>query len=398
MSQESNSRHPAARAESTAPRPRRRRRKRMNPLLYLLLVVAVSAILAGIAWVWAGDILALNKEPRSAIITLPISSFSQREVTQTDEDGKTSTSTVNDADINYVADLLKENGLIEYKPLFKLFCSITGVQKKGKITPGTYELNTDMDYNALINSMSSSSGSRMTISVTIPEGYTVDQIFALLQEKGVATEEILQDVAANYDFKFSFLKDVIPLGDYHRLEGYLFPDTYEFYMGGGRDAAVQVLNKMILRFDEQFPDKLREQAIEMGYTVKDIVIIASLIEKETDGTDQPKIASVIYNRLERPTSETVGLLQIDAAIAYATGRAVTQSDYQGVDSPYNTYLYPGLPPGPISNPGMVALNSALNPESSNYYYYVLNPETKQHEFSRNYDEHQQLVERYSANG
>ena len=100
--------------------------------------------------------------------------------------------------------------------------------------------------------------------------------------------------------------------------------------------------------------------------MKDIFMIASLIEKETDGTDQPKIASVIYNRSERPTSETVGLLQIDAAIAYATGRAVTQSDYQGVDSPYNTYLYPGLPPGPISNPGMVALNSALNPESSNY--------------------------------
>ena len=370
----------------------------MNPVLYLLLVIAASAILAGIAWIWAGDVLALNKEPHSAIITLSSDSFTQREATRTEEDGTTITYTVNDADINYVADLLKENGLIEYKPLFKLFCAFTGVQKKGKITPGTYELNTDMDYNALINSMSSRSGSRMTTSVTIPEGYTLDQIFALLEEKGVSTVDILQDVSANYDFKFSFLKDVIPLGDYHRLEGYLFPDTYEFYMGGGKDAAVQVLNKMILRFDEKFPDSLREKATEMGYTIHQMVTIASLIEKETDGTDQTKIASVIYNRLERPTNETAGYLQIDAAIAYVTGRAVTQADYRDVDSPYNTYLYPGLTPGPIANPGMVALNSALNPESSSYYYYVLNPETKRHEFSRSYDEHQQLVQRYSSNG
>lgn len=400
MPQESNSRQPkqSSPRSGSSPRPRRRRRKRMNPLLYMLLVIAASAVLAGIAWVWAGDVLALNKAEHSANITLPVSVFTQREITETGENGSTYTRTVNDVDINYVADLLKENGLIEYKPLFKLFCTVTGVQKKGKIVPGTYELNTDMDYNALINSMGSSSGSRMTVSVTIPEGYTIDQIFSLLQEKGVSTLELLQNVAANHDFKYSFLKGVLPLGDYHRLEGYLFPDTYEFYMGGGENAAIQVLNKMILRFDEQFSDALRAQAAEMGYTIHEMVTIASLIEKETDGTDQAKIASVIYNRLERPTSETVGFLQIDAAIAYVTGRNVTQADYQEVDSPYNTYLNQGLPPGPISNPGMVSINSALNPENTDYYYYVLNPETKLHEYTKSYDAHQQLVQRYSTNG
>lgn len=335
----------------------RHRRKRMNPILYVLLVVASSALLAGLGWMWAGDVLALNKESVTAVVTVE-----------------------NEDSLNDVATALKKNGLIEYKPLFKLFCAVTGVEKKQKITAGTYELNTDMDYNALVNAMSSRSGSRMTVSITIPEGYTLDQIFTLLDDKGVATVEQLQSVAANYDFNYSFLKGVLSLGDYHRLEGYLFPDTYEFYMGGGDDEVVQILNKMILRFDQQLTDKLRQKASDIGYSVHDIITIASLIEKETDGTDQAKIASVIYNRLNNPSYETVGLLQIDAAIAYVTGRTVTQSDYQSVDSPYNTYLNKGLPPGPIASPGMTSINAALNPESTRYYYYVVGDDHLHHFF------------------
>ena len=250
----------------------------MNPLLYILLVVATSALLAGLAWLWAGDVFALNKEPASATITLPESIFTQHEETvEVKKDGEPEkvVQTVSTADMGYVADLLKENGLIEYKFLFKIFSSIAHASRK--LTPGTYELNTDMDYNALVSSMSARSGSRKTVSVTIPEGYTLDQIFNLLVQEGVSTLSTLQKVAAEYDFKFSFLQGVLPLGDYHRLEGYLFPDTYEFYMGGGESDAVQVLNKMILRFDQQFTDELRQKAADMGYTVHQIVTIASLI-------------------------------------------------------------------------------------------------------------------------
>lgn len=369
---------------------RPKRRRHMNPLLYLILVVAVSAILAGVAWLFAGDVLALNKDPHSAVITLSEDVFTTKEITG--DDGKTSTLLV--PDMGYVADLLKENGLIKYKPLFQLFCSLTKVKDKGKLSPGTYELNTDMDYNALVNSLGAKSGSRMTVSVTIPEGYTLDQIFALMEEKGVLSVETLQKTAANHDFKYSFLKGVLPLGDYHRLEGYLFPDTYEFYMGGGESEAIQVLNKMILRFDQQLPDSLREKAEERGYTVHDIVTIASLIEKETAGADQAHIASVIYNRLEKPTEETVGYLQIDATIVYALGRPITQADY-AADTPYNTYTNKGLPPGPIASPGMVALNSALNPETTRDYYYVLGPDGLHH-FFRTYDALENYINQMNA--
>ena len=406
MPQESHERRPAAPRSSSASggsastlRKRRRRRRRMNPLLYILLVVAVSAVLAGVAWIWAGDVFALNKEAHSATITLPDSIFTvYEETSKVKQDGETQTvtTTVSKADMNYVVDQLSENGLVEYKLLFRLFSSLVHADRK--LVAGTYELNTDMDYNALINAMSARSGSRKTVSVTIPEGYTLDQIFSLLAEQGVSTVATLQRVAAQHDFKYSFLKGVLPLGDYHRLEGYLFPDTYEFYMGGGEREAIQVLNKMILRFDQQFPDKLRQQAADMGYTVHDIVTIASLIEKETDGTDQTAIASVIYNRLNNSDYETVGLLQIDAALVYATGRPITQEDYQTVDSPYNTYRNKGLPPGPIASPGMVALNSALNPQDTNYYYYGLGDDNLHHYFRTNSEFQAFLASRGNENG
>ncbi len=349
--------------------PRRRKRRRLGAwgvLIYLLFVLGASALLAGVGWLWANDVLALNKAEHTAAV----------EIVEGD--------TVDD-----VADKLKEQGLIEYKFVFKLFCAFTHVSGKAgeedaKITPGTYELDTDMDYRALISSMGSSSASRMITTVTIPEGMTEAQIFALLEEKGVSTAAQLEDTAANYDFNFSFLKGVQPLGDAKRLEGYLFPDTYEFYMG---EDPVNVLNKMILRFDEVFTEQMRTDIQAAGYTINQAVIIASMIEKETDGHDQGKIASVIYNRLENPTSETAGYLNIDATILYATGG--TEVDLNA-DTPYNTRTHTGLPPTAIASPGTDALKAAVYPESTKYYYYALGDDGT-HSFFATYREQQDFI-------
>ena len=342
------------------PTRRRRRKKRLGAwgaLLYVIFVLGVSALLAGVGWMWANDVLALNKPAHTAVV----------EVEQGDS-------------VDDVADKLKDQGLIEYKLVFKLFCALTHVsgsagEEDAKITPGTYELNTDMDYRALISSMGSSSASRLTTTVTIPEGMTEAQIFALLEEKGVSTVSQLEDTAANYDFKFSFLQGVLELGDPKRLEGYLFPDTYEFYMG---EDPVSVLNKMILRFDEIFTDEMRQTVADKGMTINDAVIIASMIEKETDGDDQGKISSVIYNSLYRPTSETAGYLNIDATSLYATGGTVVDVN---ADTPYNTRTNKGLPPTAISCPGTDALRAAVSPEDTDYYFYALGDDGKHHFFT-----------------
>ena len=276
-----------------------------------------------------------------------------------------------------MVDQLKDNDIIKYKGLFRLFSALSG--GSDKIAQGSYLVDTDMDYRAILNSLGSGSSSRVEVSVTIQEGLTVRQIFELLEKDGVSTVEKLNDMAANHDYAFSFLED-IPLGDPNRLEGYLFPDTYNFYMG---EDPKYVINKMLVNFDSKVDDSMRQKIADKGYTIQELLTVASVIAKETDGPDRTTIASVIYNRLNNPNSSagTNGYLQIDATLAYLNGGKVPTEADKSIDSPYNTYLYPGLPPGPISNPGIESILAAINPNSTSYYYYVLGDDNCHHFFN-----------------
>lgn len=363
MAQERRSERRSGREE----RPTRRRRRRSAgavmgfAMLYVIAVIGVSFLLACVGWIAANDVLALNKEEKEVIITIS-----------------------KDDSFNDVANQLKDEGLIEYKFLFKLFASVT--HGKDKVTAGTYSLNTDMDYRALLSGMSLNSATKAEVSVTIPEGYTVAQIFQLLEDKGVSTVAELTAMAAEHDYAFSFLQD-IPLGDANRLQGFLYPDTYQFYTP---HSALYAINTMLVNFDAKYTDELRQQVAESGYSVQEVLTIASLIEKETDGTDRAKIASVIYNRLNNPSAETAGFLQIDATLAYINGGQVPTEADKSIDSPYNTYLYKGLPPGPIANPGIESIRAALAPESTSYFYYALGDDGVHH-FFKTYQELQNFT-------
>ena len=346
---------------------RRRRRRRGNPLvralIYVAAVVIASALIAGVGWLLANDLCALNK------------GYLEAEITVAEED-----------DMGAVTDKLKDAGLIEYKWFFRLFCAVASAEEK--IDPGTYTLNTNMDYRALITGMQAprTAGERETVRVTILEGYTVRQIIETLAENGVNTEANLEEAAMNYEFDYEFV-DNENLGDITRLEGYLFPDTYDFYVG---EQASSALGRLLDNFQRKMDADILELVENSGYTMDQIITIASLIEKETDGTDRAMIASVIYNRLNNPSYETGGLLQIDAALVYATGHAELTTEDLQTDSPYNLYLNPGLPPAPICNPGLDSIVAALMPADSSYYYYVLGNDGK-HIYSETYAEHQQVI-------
>ena len=349
--------------DSQPPAHRRRRKKRhFNVLTYILFVLVTSAILAGVGWLLINDLCAFNKEDITATI----------EVTADDT-------------IGTIADKLHDAGLIEYKWFFRLFATVTDA--KDKIGTGTYELSTEMDYRALIVGMHNSSGNLNTdtVRVTIPEGYTVSQIIKLLAENGVNTEENLLEAAKTATFDYDYIDNNSE--DISRLEGYLFPDTYDFYLN---EKASSALNRLIKNFNSKLDEEKLAQAEARGYDLQDIITIASLIEKETDGTDQANIASVIYNRLEGPGDKggTYGMLQIDASLLYAlpdhTG-PITNEDKQ-VDSKYNLYKYAGLPPTPIANPGLASIEAALEPADTNYYYYALGKDGKHH-FSSTLAEH-----------
>ena len=152
------------------------------------------------------------------------------------------------------------------------------------------------------------------------------------------------------------------------------------------------INKMLVNFDSKVDDSMRQKIADKGYTIQELLTVASMIEKETDGTDRTTIASVIYNRLNNPGAGTTGHLNIDATIQYVLpeGEIVSEEDYYTVESPYNTYLNKGLPPGPIANPGLESIMAALNPESTNYYYYALGDDGVHHFFT-SYSEHQAFL-------
>ncbi len=358
----SRSSRPPARRHRT-PMRKKRRSAFSQSMTYILAVCGVSILLALVGWAVMGDVLALNKDELSATITVD-----------------------NDRDFDNVVKQLKDTGVIRFKGVFRLFSAMA--HGEDKIRPGTYTLTSDMDYRAILNNLGSRSTSRNTVEVTITEGMTERQIFQLLEEKGVSTVPELEEMAANHNYNFSFLQD-LPLGSATRLEGYLFPDTYEFYTG---DDPKLVINKMLVNFDAKVTDDLRQQIWDKGYSIGQMMTIASMIEKEATLDDRGTVASVIYNRLNNPRGGTQGYLQVDATIQYVLpeGQTVTRSDYETVDSPYNTYLNKGLPPGPIANPGLGSIMAAINPERTSYFYYALGDDGVHHFFST-YNEFQRFT-------
>ncbi|NLB29291.1 MAG: endolytic transglycosylase MltG [Clostridiales bacterium] len=316
----------------------------------------MSLVLAALLWLAVTDVLGFGSDAGIVQVTVQ-----------------------EDFTIDDIADLLYENGLIKYKSLFKFYSGFSDAEEK--IEPGTYELNLNFDYRAVVDGMSSR-GTRVTIDVTFPEGYTMLQIFERLDEEGVCAADEMWE-AADTDFDYDFLKG-LPLGDYHRLEGFLFPDTHTFYIG---DSPIRVLKKLLDNFNNRFKEEYYEQAEELGYSVHEIITVASMIEREakTDD-DRPLIASVIYNRLG---SDSYPRLEIDATIWYAiaeTGEAFSTS----LNSPYNTYMAEGLPPGPISNPGLKSIQAALSPDDTDYYFYALRHDGS-HKFSKTFEEHREFV-------
>lgn len=345
--------------------------------LYFLFVISVSIILACLAWAAATDVLGFKSSDTVAQITLDKDRFTYKEVTVTDDDGNTKTKKVHYADMSYVADQLKDKGIIKYKWLFKLFGSVYNADEK--IDPGTYELKAIYDYKALVKKMTSGSAAMVTKKITFPEGYTMRQIFKKLNAEGVCDYDELMDAAANSTFNYSFLEGT-EKGDANRLEGFLFPDTYEFYEGM---PAATAINKLLEVFHYKMTAEMLEWQEESGYTMREIVTIASMIEKEAaNDTEQYTIASVIYNRLKKDWP-----LQIDSTTLYEypDHEGAPTAEMLAKDSPYNTRISKGLPPSPICSPGITSIRAALQPSSTNYMYYALNTATGQHEFFKTAD-------------
>jgi UPF0755 protein len=273
------------------------------------------------------------------------------------------------------ADSLSRAQLIGWRKMFRVYARLTGGDRK--IKPGTYLLRHGTPWSDIITALHGGHG--LVNTITIPEGYTISQITPLLSRTLKVPAESV-DLAVRDTSLLSRLDVPTPT-----LEGYLFPDTYAFPVG---TTARQAVREMVYDFERRWKPDWDAKASNLQINRNDLITMASIVEKEARlPEERPVIAAVYYNRLRKGM-----LLQADPTVQYALGHHVGRVLYKNltVESPYNTYVHKGLPPGPVSSPGVASLDAAANPANVPYLYFVASPDGH-HEFRMTLDEHASAI-------
>jgi UPF0755 protein len=293
--------------------------------------------------------------------------------------------------VDSIADRLHDEGLIRSPGYFRLRIRLSGAGDN--IVAGRYRLDTAMSTSQIITVITSEDAAlAQEIQVRFVEGWRTEQIAEQLVEVGLlqSTEQFMtatQDPKWNDEFSFLHSR---PSGV--ALEGYLFPDTYNFRMDSSTD---DIIERMLATFEERVTPEMIAQADALGMTLHQVITVASIVEREAvDPSERPVIASVYYNRLARGMP-----LAADPTIQFQVGTAAVEwwpvlsnADLQQ-DGRYNTYLNPGLPPGPICNPSLASIQAALQPEQTEYLFFVATGDGT-HAFALTAEEHQANVEKY----
>lgn len=285
-----------------------------------------------------------------------------------------------------VAQTLYENGLISDQSEF--LAEVRRTEAEQRIKSGSYVITAGTDDSQIIELLTTGPNAS-TGQITVPEGYTVKQVAAAVEESlGISAEDFLaQAKASNYVEDFPFLEGVDP--SYDSLEGYLFPKTYNF-SGEENLTADTVIRAMLDQYQIEVASldlSAAASSLSERYGIElsenDVLTMASIVEREAVTDEQrPKIASVFYNRLREGMR-----LQSDATLTYSLGRAATADEINTLDDPYNTNLRDGLTPTPVCSPSLASIEAACKPADTNYFYFYITQDTEQ--FSETYDEHMQ---------
>lgn len=343
----------------------------LKGIVYIVAVLVISVFASWTIVEIANDVFAFSKSDE--VVTVVI----EEEMTAND-----------------VAQMLFENGIIKYPTMYELFIRLK--EESTEYLVGEYEISPSMNYGDINDAFTYIAHTREQVVVTVPEGYTVDQIIDLLLKNGIGTREGFVAAINEFDYGYRFMEGLDNLDPErtYRLEGYLFPDTYYFF----KDASeIAVIDKFLVNFERKVSEEYYERADVLGMSMDDLVILASMIQAEgMTLTDFENISSVFHNRLASP--RTYPKMQSDATLQYILDKrktALTAADLQ-IDSKYNSYMYNGLPPGSICNPGIDAINCALYPAETDYYYFLADGRGNTY-FSETIDQHEALKAQYIDN-
>ena len=316
-----------------------------SALIFLAVIILSTALLSYIGITCVGDMLAINRSEDFVEITIP-----------------------ENADYKEVIDILHDNDLIKNKLFCLIFTKYRDFDDE-KYLSGKYYLSGSMGVEGMLRDMIVTPITAETIKLSFPEGWTVQQIFEKLEKNDVCeSNKLYSTIKSNYTYNF-FEEIEDNQERYLKLEGYLFPDTYDFYVGADTN---YVIKKFLDNFESKWTPEYEARAEKLGYSCDEIIIIASIIQKEADNVEQMKIiSSIIHNRLNNASRfPTLGCdstgLYVSNYVTPVVGDALGLTYYNY----YETRSNKGLPPGPICNPGMDAIKAALYPENSKYFYFA----------------------------
>lgn len=347
--------------------PKRRKSKNsealgcLKAMIYVFFVLLISVVLALFIFKAFTDVTGIGRSTTSVNIEVPSGASTQM-----------------------IAEMLAEEDVIEEPLIFRLYCRLLGAD--GTFHPGVHIVSSNMGYDGIVEALQTLEQSE-TVTVMIEEGATVDRIATILEANDVCTAGEFYAALVTGDYEdYDFIAEITPEKRKDRvylLEGYLFPDTYEFYVNGSPEAAIRT---MLDNFAERVDADTRASIRAAGKTVDEVIIAASIVEKEAGfAEDMPRVMRVIENRLSSP--DAFPRLQMDSTAEY-----LLSGDAGSEDTAYNTYVREGLPVGAICNPGLDAIHAALNPSQEpdilHCFYFASIVETGETAFFETFAEHE----------
>lgn len=358
----------AAKEHRRRNRQKRRKNRFLFRFMWFFMVLFLSVMLSQLIISGFNDMLAKDKEKVTVTVEIPKNPTTEQ-----------------------IAQILKDAGVIRETQFFKLYSKLT--KADGHYHNGSYKLDTDMDYEAIINNLQSNNNRVDTVKITFPEGMNAVEIAALLEKNGVcSSKDALAVMNSNeFDESFELIKAITNGKDrYYKLEGYLFPDTYEFYKD---EDSKSVVKKLLNNCNKKLTTEIRNKAAAQKMSVDQLMILASMIQAEAaDKDDMYLISSVFHNRLASKEGD-LSRLRSDPTTyyPYRTKAAVPSNIRDTYKSKYDTYTVVGLPAGPICNPGADAIDAALNPANTDYYYFCHDKDGKAYYAKTNAQHERNLV-------
>ncbi len=297
------------------------------------------------------------------------------------------------SDTSAIAEILGTEGIIKKPQIFKIVSKLNGYD--GRYQAGTHVLKKGLELDTIMNILI---GKPESVKITIPEGLTYKQIVKTFVKKGLAIEDQFDSAMKYEKYDFDFVKQIKNVNNREfMLEGYLFPDTYEFAMNASEKTIITV---MLQNFNNKLTKEHYKRAKELGMSMDEIITLASIIEREANTSNDRRLVSAVFHKRIKSKDANLRKLQSCATIQYVflntEGKVHEKLTYEDttINSVYNTYIHSGLPPGPICSPGMDSINAALYPDEDTDYMFFIAKGDGTTKFTKTYAEHLKAMKEY----